>query len=305
MKLLVTGAAHFNEEQLNTLASLGFEIIEQKDESAGADIDYSSIDAAVLNGLFLYHDISEFDNLKFIQLTSAGLDRVPVDDIIADRGIKLFNAKGVYSVPMAEYAVTGVLALYKKLNCFYDNQKNHSWIKDRTVKELAGSTVAVIGCGSVGTECAKRFKAFDIYVIGVDLIKPEDSSFDEFVFIDGIENALPKADVVILTLPLTPQTEGMFGKKLFSCFKKDSVLVNIARGKIVNEADLINALNNGSLGGAVLDVFENEPLEDNSELWNMKNVIVTPHNSFVSPKNSERLFNLTYKNLKEFVEEEK
>jgi len=303
MKLLVTGAAHFTDEQLNKLSSLGFEIIEQRNESDEPVTDFSEIDAAVLNGLLLYHDINQFTNLKFIQLTSAGLDRVPVETV-SDMGIKLFNAKGVYSVPMAEYALAGVLELYKKLNSFCFNQREHTWLKDRSLKELCGSTVAIIGCGSVGTECAKRFKAFGANVIGVDLIKPEDSSYEGFVFIDSISVALSKADIVVLTLPLTNQTEGMFNSKLFDSFKTDSVLVNIARGKVVNESDLINALKFGKLGGAVLDVFENEPLDGNSELWDMKNVIITPHNSFVSPNNTNRLFDLTYTNLKSFIEGE-
>lgn len=297
MKLLITGAFSATAEQLDMLSSLGFELMLQKDERGVPECDFSEADAVICNGLFLYHDISEFKKLKFIQLTSAGLDRVPLDEI-RKRGIVLFNARGVYSVPMAEFALAGALSLYKHLNTFSENQKAHMWQKDRELRELCGETVAIVGCGSVGTECAKRFSAFGTRVIAVDVAKPESEIYSEFYDINDIKKALGIADTVVLTLPLTDETRGMFNGEMFSHFKDGSVLVNISRGAVVNENDLIKALENGKPSGAVLDVFENEPLNESSKLWDMKNVIITPHNSFVSPKNNARLFKLAYDNLK-------
>jgi len=303
MKLLVTGAARFDKEQLNMLSSLGIETVFQHDECAEPETDFSSVDAVICNGLFLYHGIDEFNNLKFVQLTSAGLDRVPVDRI-KEKGIVLKNARGVYSVPMAEYAVAGVLELFKGLNGFYKNQKNHLWIKNRELRDLSSSTVAVIGFGNVGYECAKRFKSFDTRIIGVDVFK-NDNPCDEFYLIKDIKTALNKADIVVLTLPLTDETKGMFNRDLFCEFKENSVLVNISRGAVINETHLIEALERGKLGGAVLDVFEKEPLDENSKLWDFDNVIITPHNSFVSPSNSKRLFDVVYKNLKDYLKGDK
>lgn len=297
MKLLVTGAFNATAEQLDMLTSLGFEIMLQKDERGKPECDFSEADAVICNGLFLYHDISLFKKLKFIQLTSAGLDRVPLDEI-RKRDIRLFNARGVYSVPMAEFALAGVLNLYKHLNTFYENQKAHIWQKDRELRELCGETVAVVGCGSVGTECAKRFSAFGTKIVAVDITKPESEIYSEFYNINDIKKALGIADTVVLTIPLTDETRGMFNEEMFSHFKDGSVLVNISRGAVVNEKDLVKALESGILSGAVLDVFENEPLAENSELWDMENVVITPHNSFVSSKNNTRLFNLAYDNLK-------
>lgn len=297
MKLLVTGAFNATAEQLDMLTSLGFEIMLQKDERGKPECDFSEADAVICNGLFLYHDISKFGKLKFIQLTSAGLDRVPLEEI-QKRNITLFNARGVYSVPMAEFALAGVLNLYKHLNTFYENQKAHIWQKDRELRELCGETVAVVGCGSVGTECAKRFSAFGTKIVAVDITKPESEIFSEFYNINDIKKALGIADTVVLTIPLTDETRGMFNEEMFSHFKDGSVLVNISRGAVVNEKDLINALESEKISGAVLDVFENEPLAENSELWDMENVVITPHNSFVSSKNNTRLFNLAYDNLK-------
>ena len=297
MKLLVTGAFNATAEQLDTLSSLGIEIMLQKDERGKPECDFSEADAVICNGLFLYHDISKFKKLKFIQLTSAGLDRVPLDEI-RKRDIRLFNARGVYSVPMAEFALAGVLNLYKRLNTFYENQKAHIWQKDRSLRELCGETVAIVGCGSVGTECAKRFSAFGTKVVGVDIAKPENEIYSDFYDIKDIEKALEISDVIVLTVPLTDKTRGMFDSEVFSHFKDGSVLVNISRGAVVNEKDLVKTLESGKISGAVLDVFENEPLDENSELWDMKNVIITPHNSFVSAKNNTRLFSLAYDNLK-------
>lgn len=297
MKLLVTGAFDATDEQLDKLSELGYEIMRQRDERGKPECDFSEADAVICNGLFLYHDISEFKSLKVIQLTSAGLDRVPLEEI-RKRNIALFNARGVYSVPMAEFALAGVLNLYKHLNSFYDNQKQHLWQKDRQLSELCGKTVAIVGCGSVGTECAKRFKAFDTKIISVDVFNHCNKIYDEFCHISNIGSVLGEADIVILTLPLTDKTRGLFNGEMFSLFKDGSVLVNISRGAVVNEADLAAALESGKLSGAVLDVFETEPLDGESPLWYMPNVIITPHNSFVSGNNGARLFALAYDNLK-------
>ena len=297
MNLLVTGAFNCSSGQIKQLEDIGYNVIFQQDERGELVTDARCIDAVICNGLFLYHSIDEFTSLKLIQLTSAGLDRVPLEKI-SERGVKLFNARGVYSIPMAEFALCGVLEQYKHFNSFIGNQKKHIWEKDRTVRELQGDTVCIVGCGSVGTECAKRFKAFGTTVIGADLVEPQSEYYDEYVPMDRLSEALSKADIVILTLPLTDETRGTVNKDMFACFKNGAVLVNIARGAVVNENDLISALENGKLGGAVLDVFENEPLQENSPLWNMENVIITPHNSFVSRKNNGRLFKLIVDNLK-------
>ena len=302
MKLLMTGAFNCTAEQKMNIEKLGCEVMFQKMENEPLSADMFEAEAIICNGLFLYNDLDKFPNLKFIQLTSAGLDRVPVDKM-KEKSITLCNARGVYSTPMAEWALTGVLALYKHANNFYDNQKNHKWVKDRNIKELSGSTICIVGCGSVGTECAKMFKPFAKEIIAVDIVKPTSVLFDSYYTINNVAKAVKNADVVILTLPLTNETQNMFNKEMLSQFKNNAFLVNIARGAVVNEDDLIDALKNGKLGGAVLDVFNTEPLSEESELWSLTNVIITPHNSFVSPKNSERLFEVVYNNLITYMKE--
>lgn len=302
MRLLLTGAFAFSEAQLQALRALGAELVFQKDERGAPETDFAAVDAVVCNGLFLYHEITEFKNLKFVQLTSAGLDRVPID-YIQEKGIKLYNARGVYSVPMAEWALCGVLSLYKHLNAFSEKQKNHLWEKDREVRELSGDTALIVGCGSVGTECAVRFKAFGMRVIAADIVKPQSDAYDAYFPMQEIDKALKTADVIVLTLPLTEDTRGFFHGERFSHCKNGAILVNIARGAVVKEKDLTYALVSGNLGGAVLDVFADEPLPQESPLWEMENVVITPHNSFVSPKNNERLFSVMLQNIETFLKE--
>lgn len=296
MNLLITGAWKCNENQISMLEAAGYSCIFMQDEKEKLPCDARNVEGIICNGLFLHHNIEDFKSLKFIQLTSAGFDRVPMAYAQAN-GITVFNAKNVYSVPMAEYALSGVLCLYKKLNFFKKNQEKRLWEKNRDVLELFKKTVTVVGTGSVGTECAKRFKAFGCTVLGIDIQEKEDESFNAIYGISRLSCAVAKSDIVVLALPLTESTFHIIDKEILSLIKKGGILVNISRGAVVDEGALINALDD-NLGGAVLDVFEKEPLTEQSELWNKENVILTPHNSFVGENNQERLWEVIYKNLK-------
>ncbi len=301
MKLLTAGSFKINDERTAFFNSLGFDVIALPREDSEFDMDVSDIDAVICNWLFVHHDIKQFRSLRYIQLLSAGLDRVPLD-YINKKNITLNNARGVYSIPMAEYAVGGVLQLYKKSRFFFRNQKEHIWQKNRGILELSDSAVAVIGCGSVGQETAKRFGAFTENIYGVDLY-PNASPFFKRVYpIEQLDTVISESDIVVLTLPLTEQTKGMFGKERFAIMKDDAVIVNISRGGIVDEEALADALES-RLGGAVLDVFEEEPLSPESRLWNAENAVITPHVSFQSNKNDARMWRTISENLKRFAGE--
>lgn len=295
MNLLITGAFAWTKEEIEHLKSLGHKVVLMQQESAQLPCDYDWIEGVIGNGIFLHHQIEKFTSLKYIQLTSAGYDRVPID-YVKEHNIKIHNAHGVYSIPMAELAICGVLQLYKQSCFFINNQKEHKWDKHRNLRELFEKTVCIIGCGSIGNECAKRFKAFGCNIIGVDL-KPYNSDiYVQMLPIEKLEHALYNSDIAILTVPLTDETKYLFNQDKLSCIKQDGVLVNIARGGIVNTAALIDALNN-NLYGAVLDVFEDEPLSADSPLWDMKNVIITPHNSFVGEGNHKRMLDVILNNI--------
>lgn len=295
MRLLITGAWRYTEEQLSILKAQGHEITAMPDERGAIPMEYESVEGVICNGLFLYHGIEKFTGLKYIQLTSAGFDRVDMD-YVNKHNIEIHNARGVYSIPMAEYALFGVLELYKQGKFFIEKQKAHAWEKHRGLLELNGKNVCILGTGSVGTEVAKRFKAFGCYVYGVDLYPRDDEAYEKIYPLSQLDSGLQNADILVLTLPLTKETKYLINKDKLSIMKKGAVLVNIARGAIVEQNALIEVLNN-KLGGAVLDVFDTEPLNENSPLWDMENVILTPHNSFVGENNGERLWQVIKANL--------
>lgn len=297
MKLLLTGAFKYSVEQLETLRSFGYEIVFIQDERIPLEIDVSNIDAVVCNSLFVYNDIEKFKSLKLIQLTSAGLDRVPLE-YIKKHNIKLFNAKGVYSVPMAEWVVLKILEIYKKSREFYESQSKHKWFKQRDLLELTDKTATIIGLGDIGTEVAKRLKAFGVKVIGIGRRKIESQFIDEYYLINQIDYALRKSDIVILTLPLTNETALLIDANRIRNMKDSSVLINVSRGGVIEEEALIEALRSNKFLGVALDVFSEEPLSNDNPLWDLDRLIITPHNSFVSDKNNDRLFKLITNNLK-------
>ena len=297
MKLLLTGAWKNAKKNISALEEAGHSVSFLQFEKDEIPCAYEEIEGIVGNGLFLYHPIEKFTSLKYIQLTSAGFDRVPMD-YVREHNIEIKNARGVYSVPMAEYALFGVLELYKKGKFFLENQKEHKWEKHRGLCELFGKTVCIVGCGSVGTECAKRFRAFGSKVTGVDIAVRDDENYDEMKSLEALSDMTQRADIVVLTLPMTEETKHIINSDIIETMKETALIVNISRGGVIDTEALIKALENKKIGGAVLDVFESEPLFDDSPLWDFENVIITPHNSFVGENNDERLDRVIMENMK-------
>lgn len=294
MNLLITGAWNKASEYICEIEKMGHTVKFQQYESDVLQCDYEWVEGVICNGLFLTHPIEKFVNLRYIQLTSAGFDRVSMD-YIKEHNIEIHNAKGVYSTSMAEFAIAGVLQLYKQMEFFRENQKKHEWNKHRGLMELSGKTVCIIGCGSVGTACAKLFHAFGCEVVGINRTARMDENYKAIKSMQFLNDELTKADIVILTLPLTTETRYLMDANKFSLMKDRAVIVNLARGAIIDTADLIAAMD--KLGGAVLDVFEEEPLGIDSPLWDIENIIVTPHNSFMGENNQKRLKDVIFDNL--------
>lgn len=288
MNLLITGAWQDAAIHIPKLRDMGHAVEFLQYEKDALSCEYAWVEGVVCNSLFAHHPIERFENLTYIQLTSAGFDRVPMDHVKA-RGIEIHNARGVYSIPMAEFALAGVLQLYKHMDFFRENQKRHLWEKHRGLLELAEKTVCILGCGSVGTECARRFSAFGCRVIGVARTPEPRAYFDEMHRTEELMDILPAADILVLAIPLTETTRHLIHGQMLAKMKSGAILVNIARGAIVDTPALTEALRTGHLGGAVLDVFEEEPLGADSPLWDIENVIITPHNSFVGENNGARL----------------
>ncbi len=283
MNLLVTGAWNDAQKHIPFLEGSGHSVCFLQQEADPLPCPSDWVEGVICNGLFLHHPIESFPKLRYIQLTSAGFDRVPME-YVRSKGIEIHNARGVYSVPMAEFVLASVLERYKKLSVFRLQQKERLWQKQRNLLELAGKRVVIVGCGDVGRECAKRFRAFDAAVIGVNRTVRVIDGFDAVVGLDQLDEALCQADIAVVTLALTNETRGLVKARLL---RPDAVLVNISRGPTVDLTDAKCEL--------LLDVFESEPLDEQSELW--ARAIVTPHNSFVGDGDAERLWDVIRENL--------
>lgn len=300
MNLLLTGCFKYTEEQFESLRCLGYNIHFIQHEKGELPLPASKVDATVCNGLFLSHDIDEFTRLKFMQLTSAGFERVPMDKI-KKRQIQLFNARGVYSTPMAEWAVFRVLEHYKQGWFFKEEQTAGRWTKHRGLREIAGSKIAVVGAGNVGQEVAKHFKVFGVEITGFDIHTNKTPFFDKMKLTSSLKEMVGEFDIVVVTAPLLPSTLHLISHEVLMGMKKDAVLVNISRGGLIDESTMCDVLQKRPDLFAALDVFETEPLVEESQLWQLENVAVSPHNSFVSDGNDERMFKVIYYNLKNFI----
>ena len=300
-QVLLTGAYQYTEEQLCMIEQLGWKVTFVKNELEPIGVPADRFDAVVCNGLFLHNDIAEFKKLKMVQATSAGTDRLPIE-YMKKHHMVYYNAKGVYSIPMAEWAVLSILEICKNAQGFFRKQQEHMWEKDRSLLELTGKKVCIIGYGDVGHETAKRLTAFGTEITAVNRSRVEgDGVISRWLPLGRLDEALPEADIVILCIALTEETKGLLNEDRLRLMKQRSILVNAARGALLDEKALISCLKEGKLSGAALDVFEIEPLPTESELWEIPGVIISPHNSFVGDQVRERMFSLIYRNLEKML----
>ena len=173
-----------------------------------------------------------------------------------------------------------MLALTRRIHTYVKNQQNKVWDQSGGPSpEMHGKTIGIIGVGAIGLETAKIAKAFGMTVLGVRHSEKDEEFVDEMYTTNQLNEVLQQCDYVVVTLPLTKMTNRLFGKEQFECMKSSTVFINIGRGEVVNEAELTSALKNGLIAGAGIDVFEREPLNEDSPLWEMENVIITPHMS--------------------------
>lgn len=294
-ELLLTGCFPYSKEQIEKIKQLGFNITFVQNELEEIKFDVSKFEYIVCNGLFLHNPVEKFLNLKFVQATSAGLERLPID-YFDKHNIKYCNAKNIYSIPIAEWVIMFILNSYKSMNQFFKQKENKEWIKNRDIEELTNKIVTIIGFGNIGKEIAKRLKAFGVIINVVDIYKVDDSLINESFLLDEIDNALLMSDVVILSIALTDITYHLINRNKLELMKNESILINVARGSLIDEQALIKTIRKFKC--VALDVFEKEPLDKNSELWKKTNTIITPHNSFVSNKINKRMFECIFNNLR-------
>lgn len=228
--------------------------------------------------------------LRWLHLLSSGSERIFEWGL--HQGIYwLSKSAGVNATATAEYALAAILYFYKQFNRFGQQQKQKMW--HRTwLTELAGKKAAIIGLGHVGCEIAKRCVALGVRVYGVSKRGVPACGVSEVFTPADIQFAVKDADFLVVALPLTQETRGLIGRPLFTTIKRGAILVDVSRGGVIEEESLVEALSSGYLSAAALDVFSHEPLRPNSELWNLQNVLITPHVAGTSDRFMEHALNI-------------
>lgn len=245
--------------------------------------------------------------LRWVQLTSAGVDRLLDSDLLRSR-VMVTTASGIHAVPIGEYVLGVMLAFAKGLHRSLRSQLERTW-RPYWADELQGKTVGIVGLGAIGGYVARLAKALGMRVLatrrsakgratGAEAGVPD---VDELMPPSDLRHLLAESDYVVIAVPLTDESRGLIGEKELRAMKATAVIVNIARGAIIDERALVQALKEGWIAGAALDVFEREPLPAESELWEMENVIVTPHISGGTPRYMRLAVELFCDNLRRYL----
>jgi phosphoglycerate dehydrogenase-like enzyme len=250
----------------------------------------------------LEHVISRAPRLEWIHSFSAGVDRVATPAVRA-RGLTVTNARGVFSRPIAEYVVMMCLAIARRLPQLLELQRERTWQPLRGT-ELGGLTVGIVGYGSIGSEIAQLLRPFETTIVATRRHAERgagDLANVEILALDRLDELLRRSDIVVVAAPLTEETAGLIGAAQLQEMRETAWLINIARGRLLDELALRRALEAGWIGGAVLDVFTEEPLPPDSPLYGTPNLIVTPHTSWSSDRVIERSIVLFVENLRRFA----
>lgn len=240
-------------------------------------------------------------NLKWVHSTSAGVNRLLSPEFVKSN-IKLSNARGIHPICITEHVFAAILCFQRRFREHVLNQAKKEWVYNRS-EELYGKVIGIVGVGEIGKRVAEIGKAFGCHIIGVKrTVNGKIKNVDELYPAEDLDKLLEKADYIVLCLPSTPKTENMFTIKEFKKMKKNAVIVNIGRGSVIKDEDLIKALREKVIGGAALDVFREEPLSKESEYYELENVLITPHHSGSTLKYDERSIKIFCENLKLFLE---
>jgi phosphoglycerate dehydrogenase-like enzyme len=249
----------------------------------------------------LDHVVSHAPRLEWVHSFSAGIDRVATP-VVRSRGLTVTNARGVFSRPIAEYVVMMCLAIARRLPQLMDLQRERTWQPLRG-RELGSLTLGIVGFGSIGSEIGRLLEPFETRILATRR-HPERGDGPANVELlphDRLDELLARSDVVVVAAPLTDETAGLIGATQLNQMRQDAWLINISRGRLLDEVALRRALEAGSIGGAVLDVFNEEPLPEDSPLYATPNLIVTPHTSWASDRVAERSLDLFVENLRRFA----
>jgi phosphoglycerate dehydrogenase-like enzyme len=260
------------------------------------------VDVLVVSGLWRNELIARASKLRFIQSIGAGVDQFDRDGL-RTRGIRLASAQGVNEQAVSQHAMALILAMLRHIPAGRDNQRRRQWrgmISDLTLREdeLGGKTLLIVGLGRIGSRLAGLARAFGLRVIATKRDPSTGADAADRVVADSqLRDLLPEADLVALTCPLTPQTEKLIDGAALGLMKPSAYLINVARGRVVDEPALIAALEAGEIAGAALDCTVEEPLPETSPLWGFDNVLITPHTAGETRRYEDNVLDVLMENL--------
>ena len=253
-------------------------------KTAAPDIEFIyeySVDAlkeaSVVIGNPPKDDLQYAKKLEWIQLSMAGTEPYSLPGVLPD-SVALTNSTGAFGLAISECMVGYVFELYKKLHLYRDNQQKSEWLDRGGVKRIEGSRVLILGMGDIGSEFGKKMKALGCHIIGVKRTLTNKPDWcDELYTSDSIDRLIPDADIIALALPNTPETVNIISRERIAMMKSDAIIINVGRGNAIDADALYEAVSQGKLWGAALDVTAIEPLPKDSPLWSCENIIITPH----------------------------
>ena len=253
--------------------------------------------ARVVTGAYLSEDeLDRAENLELFACIYAGVGHLPMD-ALADRGVAVTNGSGVHGPNIAEYVLGGLLTFTRGFHRAFQRQQRREYRSFQT-RELTGATVTVVGLGAIGQTVLDRLDPFDVETVGVRYSPEKGGPADEVLGFDAAEEVFARSDYLVLACPLTEVTEGLVDEEAFYTLPAEAVLVNVARGKVVDTDALVGAIQRNRIRGAVLDVTDPEPLPSDHDLWTFSNVLVTPHNAGDTPHYYERVADILVENLR-------
>ena len=289
--LILDDDAQIYEAELRkkNLPGLNIAIAERLDE---AEAHLSEVEIIFGKPALVAEVIDRASRLKWVQSTYAGVEQLCQPGL--SRTYQLTGIKDLFGSFMREYVFAYILARERSLIQTHRNQQQKIWSRI-SYRSLAQTTIGVVGLGSIGREIAKTARHFNMQVLGMKRTPEPVDCVDRLFMTAEMQNFLPPLDYLVLVLPDTNESRHFITKKELGLMNPQAVLINVGRGSSINQSDLIEALSNGRIGGAVLDVFEHEPLPAESPLWTMNNVMITPHNSaFSFPDQVAEIFSSNY-----------
>lgn len=261
--------------------------------------------------------------LRWVQLHSAGVNHIVEHSLFQTTEIAFTNASGVHAINIAEYVLAQILAFAHHLPSMFEDKHTKIWTDQRwnryVCREVYGSTLGIVGYGAIGRQLARIASGLGMEILAVkrDMRTLSDRTFAvpgtgdpdgeiprRFYPVEALDSFLGLCDYVAILAPLTAKTHRLFDTQAFEAMKTTAILINVARGGLVDEAALIAALQDGRIAGAALDVFEDEPLAENNPLWTLDNVIISPHIAGLTPHYDARCIELFAENLRRFISRE-